>query len=248
MWMSLVAIKVWMRGKEALVTARAHVSMSALTARASPQMMGGFAPVPTVAAICSTARKSSREAMGKPASITSTPSFASCLATWSFSSLVMLQPGDCSPSRRVVSKTLTRSGSLPVAMSCAVGLEQGALGVAPSAAMRTTTPGSCMARGEKGRRAAGAMGAVGARPREMAARERVCVVGARRETKAGEAAEAAQSSARRAAPRMCPLACALGRCAAAAAILPSSSLSLLSRFCVAPRGPLGVGALVDECC
>jgi len=50
--------------------------------------------------------------MGNPASITSTPSSASERATRSFSGWVMLQPGDCSPSRSVVSKIRTRSASL----------------------------------------------------------------------------------------------------------------------------------------
>src|ERR1035438_10092418 len=47
--------------------------------------------------------------MGKPASRMSTPSSTSFRAIFSFSGTVMLQPGDCSPSRRVVSKMYTRS-------------------------------------------------------------------------------------------------------------------------------------------
>ena len=42
MWMSDVAMKVWMRGNLAPETALAHVSMSSLVARARPQMIGGF--------------------------------------------------------------------------------------------------------------------------------------------------------------------------------------------------------------
>ena len=57
-----------------------------------------------------TLSKSPLEAAGKPASMTSTPSSASARATRSFSGRVMLQPGDCSPSRKVVSKIITRSG------------------------------------------------------------------------------------------------------------------------------------------
>ncbi len=57
-----------------------------------------------------TASQSPREAAGKPASMTSTPRSASARATRSFSGCVMLQPGDCSPSRSVVSKIRTRSG------------------------------------------------------------------------------------------------------------------------------------------
>src|SRR4051794_36993385 len=47
--------------------------------------------------------------MEKPASRISTPSSTSFLAMASFSGTVMLQPGDCSPSRSVVSKIYTRS-------------------------------------------------------------------------------------------------------------------------------------------
>src|ERR1700678_3881247 len=46
--------------------------------------------------------------MGKPASRISTPSSTSFAAMRSFSGTVMLQPGDCSPSRSVVSKIQTR--------------------------------------------------------------------------------------------------------------------------------------------
>jgi hypothetical protein len=45
----------------------------------------------------------------KPASITSTRSRSSCRAMRSFSSFVMEAPGDCSPSRSVVSKMNRRS-------------------------------------------------------------------------------------------------------------------------------------------
>ena len=38
-------------------TARAQVSMSCLVARARPQMIGGLGPVPTVSAMCCTARR-----------------------------------------------------------------------------------------------------------------------------------------------------------------------------------------------
>src|SRR5580658_10194298 len=49
--------------------------------------------------------------MAKPASITSTPSSSSARAMRSFSSRFIAAPGDCSPSRRVVSKIMTRLGS-----------------------------------------------------------------------------------------------------------------------------------------
>src|SRR6516164_2488622 len=57
----------------------------------------------------STASKSPSLAIGKPASRMSTPSSTSLRAMVNFSGTVMLQPGDCSPSRRVVSKMYTRS-------------------------------------------------------------------------------------------------------------------------------------------
>src|SRR5690348_7862518 len=79
--------------------------MSSRLQRASPQMI---APC-TSRATAFTDSQSPREAAGKPASITSTPSSASARATRSFSGCAMLQPGDCSPSRSVVSKIITRS-------------------------------------------------------------------------------------------------------------------------------------------
>jgi len=58
-----------------------------------PQMIG----LRTSRAIACTDSKSPGEAIGKPASITSTPRSASACATWSFSLRFMLAPGDCSP-------------------------------------------------------------------------------------------------------------------------------------------------------
>lgn len=63
--------------------------------------------LPTTSAIFLTALKSSGEAMGNPASMMSTPSLARLRAISSFSSEVRVAPGDCSPSRRVVSKMRT---------------------------------------------------------------------------------------------------------------------------------------------
>ena len=51
------------------------------------------------------------EAIGKPASIMSTPRSRRARAISSFSVWFMEQPGDCSPSRRVVSKMWTRFSS-----------------------------------------------------------------------------------------------------------------------------------------
>ena len=53
--------------------------------------------------------KSPSEAMGNPASITSTPRRSSWCAMRTFSSTFMLHPGDCSPSRKVVSNIVTCS-------------------------------------------------------------------------------------------------------------------------------------------
>jgi hypothetical protein len=55
-----------------------------------------------------TAVKSPSLITGKPPSITSTFSRASCRATSSFSRNVIEAPGHCSPSRRVVSKMMIR--------------------------------------------------------------------------------------------------------------------------------------------
>ena len=108
MWMSEVEMNVWMRGRAASRTAAPAASMSAKWVRASPAITGPS----TVRAMPSTASKSPGEAIGKPASITSTPSRASCCAISSFSDAFSEIPGDCSPSRSVVSKISTRSLSM----------------------------------------------------------------------------------------------------------------------------------------
>ena len=105
-------MKTWMRGRSASRTASQAASMSAACARARPATIGGATgPSPTgsttVRAIVWTASKSPGEVIGKPASITSTPSRASCWAISSFSAVFSEMPGDCSPSRRVVSKIRT---------------------------------------------------------------------------------------------------------------------------------------------
>ncbi len=98
----LVLMKVWMRGASACRTASQQTRTSFSTARARPQTR---APS-TSLAIAWTASKSSGEATGNPASMTSTRSLASWRATSSFSARFMLAPGACSPSRSVVSKIL----------------------------------------------------------------------------------------------------------------------------------------------
>ncbi len=71
-----------------------------LAVLASPQITGPW----TSRAIACTDSKSPGEVIGKPASMMSTPSRASWWAISSFSCLFSEMPGDCSPSRRVVSK------------------------------------------------------------------------------------------------------------------------------------------------
>jgi hypothetical protein len=97
--------KVWMRGRRAWRTASPARSMSFMPARARPVTTAFF----TRLATATTASKSPMEAMGKPASMMSTPISSRRSATCSFSSSVMVAPGHCSPSRSVVSKMKTRS-------------------------------------------------------------------------------------------------------------------------------------------
>ncbi len=105
MWMSEVEMKVWIRGRAASWTAPQAASMSGFWVRARPQITGPS----TLRAIASTASKSPGEVIGKPPSITSTPRRASCVAISTFSCVFSEIPGDCSPSRSVVSKIWTRS-------------------------------------------------------------------------------------------------------------------------------------------
>jgi hypothetical protein len=105
----LVARNTWTRGCLAAFTASAARSMSLATQRARPQTAGRR----TSREMARTASKSSCDVIGKPASMTSTPRSSSARATSSFSVRFMLAPGDCSPSRRVVSKTMTRLPALP---------------------------------------------------------------------------------------------------------------------------------------
>ena len=92
-------------------------SISCSDARAKPHIIGvrlysspnlvRESSRPISLAIPCTAAKSSGDAAGKPASIISTPSLANCLATSSYSELVRVAPGDCSPSLNVVSNKRT---------------------------------------------------------------------------------------------------------------------------------------------
>ncbi len=105
-------MKVWMRPRLALRMASPQRSISATPARAKPQTVLSV----TISATRRTASKSPLEAIGKPASITSTRMSSRILASSSFSSMDMEAPGDCSPSRMVVSNTMTRSGSMMLVM------------------------------------------------------------------------------------------------------------------------------------
>ena len=73
MWMSLVAMKVWIRGRSESLTAFQAASMSCFEVRARPQITGPW----TSRAIACTESKSPGEVIGKPASMMSTPSRAS---------------------------------------------------------------------------------------------------------------------------------------------------------------------------
>ncbi len=97
-----VAMKVWIRARSAPLSASAAREMSRSLARESEQMVDSRIAL----AIACTASKSPLELAAKPASITSTLSRSSWRAMRSFSSRVMEAPGDCSPSRRVVSKMI----------------------------------------------------------------------------------------------------------------------------------------------
>ena len=92
---------VWMRGRAAPASAAAAVSMSLGTARDSPHTTVAS---PTSAEMRCTLSKSPGLEIGKPASMTSTPKRTSWRAISSFSSVFIDAPGDCSPSRSVVSK------------------------------------------------------------------------------------------------------------------------------------------------
>src|SRR6187431_2354755 len=132
--MALVARNTWIRGRAEAFKARHAVSMSSLVQRARPAMIGPW----TSRATRFTDSQSPREAIGKPASMTSTPSSASAFATRSFFACVMLQPGDCSPSRSVVSKMRTRLGSVILLSRrrCGTGEVRSVVHVARAAVLR----------------------------------------------------------------------------------------------------------------
>ncbi len=120
----LVEMKVWMRPRRAGLIASAQRSISLAVARARPQMVDSV----TSSAMRRTASKSPLEAIGKPASMTSTPISSRILASSSFSSSDMEAPGDCSPSRMVVSNMTTRSLASAVAGAVMFKVLRGAFG------------------------------------------------------------------------------------------------------------------------
>jgi len=98
-WTSDVGMKTW-----TISTSQSmHASTSALSDRARPQI-SAFSPRPLMAVTIS---RSESEDAGKPASMVCTPMSERCSAIPSFSSRVNEMPGVCSPSRSVVSKTVT---------------------------------------------------------------------------------------------------------------------------------------------
>ena len=96
----------------------------------------------TSRAMAWTASKSPGDAIGKPASMTSTPSRASWCAISSFSAVFSEIPGDCSPSRRVVSKRMTLQSRLQVVEPPTGGTEAKSAGRArtPSVGQSTQVP------------------------------------------------------------------------------------------------------------
>src|SRR6266700_162900 len=105
MWLGLVEMNTWTRPWSASRTASQQRSTSASWVRDSPAITGPWTP----RAIARTASKSPWLATGKPASMMSTPSRASCSAISSFALAFRLMPGACSPSLSVVSKMTMRS-------------------------------------------------------------------------------------------------------------------------------------------
>src|SRR5512135_584978 len=104
-------MNVCRRGRAQPSRARSARSTSASTDRASAATVGRL----TAFATATTPEKSSSEAIGKPASRTSTPSSSSFTARRTFSASRIEKPGDCSPSRSVVSKIVIRGRTSPAA-------------------------------------------------------------------------------------------------------------------------------------
>ena len=101
MWIGLVPSTMWMRERTAPASASARcvdvvrAARGRATRRSAPARRRATARTPS---------KSPGDAPAKPASMTSTPSRSSCSAISAFSCGCSAMPGDCSPSRNVVSK------------------------------------------------------------------------------------------------------------------------------------------------
>ena len=111
MWTGLVEMKVWMRGRlralERLAGTVDILEAGTRRARTRPRSSRAWR-------LRCTASKSPGEEIGNPASMMSTPIASSISATSSFSRSVIAAPGDCSPSRNVVSKIRTCSKAVRI--------------------------------------------------------------------------------------------------------------------------------------
>ena len=109
-------MKVWIRGRLAPRTPSQQRSMSLALALARPQMIGGSperretSSIPAVAEMRLTASRSSGDAAGKPAFLMAfIPRRESDRADFYLLIRGERSPGECSPSRSVVSKIRTTS-------------------------------------------------------------------------------------------------------------------------------------------
>src|SRR5580693_9160289 len=110
-------MNVWIRFRSAGASARAASSMSSVRQRASAAITGRR----TARETCETASASAADAMGKPASMMSTPSASRARAIVTLSGTSIVNPGACSPSRRVVSKMTMRAESMLISCVVAAG-------------------------------------------------------------------------------------------------------------------------------
>ena len=113
-------------GDEGVDARRARASRTASPAAVTSRLVGAGQrrPRSTPRPRCATARvasKSPGDAIGKPASMMSTPRRASCWPISSFSRVLSVMPGDCSPSRSVVSKISDALGGVLRCWGRAIG-------------------------------------------------------------------------------------------------------------------------------
>ena len=93
-------MNVWILGCAAYFKALLAASISNFEALLNPHIFEFLITLD----ISVTASKSPLDAAGNPASIMSTPRASNAVAIFNFSSIFIEAPGDCSPSRNVVSK------------------------------------------------------------------------------------------------------------------------------------------------